>query len=286
MLLPASYLNGFAPRDGQPLYPSLWKGCVGAWNPGLGPTGLTLRDWSGKSLNGTLTNFSLNSAWTALQGKYALLFDGTNDVVASLGNVLPSVSSSTSFSYSQWAYFTAVPGVRCSITPIPAINSNDFGAEITVLSNGKLTIDASKANVSNVRFSMSTNVLTGQWLHIVGTWDSVAQVATLWQNGVSQGTVSYTAATTSATAVNTTSWFIGCENFAGSNGNFMSGYLDDFLVYNRALSPDEIRTLSTRRGIAYEMAPRRRSSAQVTVAPLRYNLFSGSIGNTDVIGAS
>ena len=274
MILPATYQNGFAPRDGQPLYPSLWKGCVGAWNPGLGPTGLTFRDWSGKSLNGTLTNFSLNSAWTALQGKYALLFDGTNDVVASLGNVLPSVSSSTSFSYSQWAYFTAVPGSRRSITPIPAINTTDFAAEITVLSNGKLTIDASKANVSNVRFSMSTNVLTGQWLHIVGTWDSVAQVATLWQNGVSQGTVSYTAATTSATAVNTTSWFIGCENFAGSNGNFMSGYLDDFLVYNRALSPQEIRTLATRRGIAYEMAPRRRLSVQSVVS---YSTFRPSV---------
>lgn len=56
MILPGRYANGFAPRDGQPLYPELWKGCVGAWNPGLGVTGLTLRDQSGFGRHGTLTN--------------------------------------------------------------------------------------------------------------------------------------------------------------------------------------------------------------------------------------
>ena len=76
MILPASYLNGFAPRDGQPLYPSLWTGCVGAWNPGLGPTGLVLRDQSGFSRHGTLTN---GPTFAASGGKYAMSFDGVDD---------------------------------------------------------------------------------------------------------------------------------------------------------------------------------------------------------------
>ena len=75
MILPASYSNGFAPRDGQPLYPELWRGCVGAWCPSLGPTGLTLRDWSGFGNHGTLTNMDPGTDWVLSGGRYALDFD-------------------------------------------------------------------------------------------------------------------------------------------------------------------------------------------------------------------
>jgi len=63
MILPGTYQNGFAPRDGEPLFPELWDGCVGAWNPGLGPSGLTLRDWSPYKNHGTLTNMDAGTDW-------------------------------------------------------------------------------------------------------------------------------------------------------------------------------------------------------------------------------
>jgi hypothetical protein len=63
MILPGTYANGFAPRDGQAIWPELWRGCVGAWNPGLGPTGLRLYDWSPYRNHGTLTNMDAGTDW-------------------------------------------------------------------------------------------------------------------------------------------------------------------------------------------------------------------------------
>jgi hypothetical protein len=55
----------------------------------------------------------------------------------------------------------------------------------------------------------------------------------------------------------------------GTGGFSLTGSIIEMMKHTRALFPQEIRTLSTRRGIAYEMAPRRRSSAQVTTNRLR-----------------
>jgi len=41
-------------------------------------------------------------------------------------------------------------------------------------------------------------------------------------------------------------------------------------IYNRALTPQEIRLLASRRGIAYELAPRNWSSQQIAAYRARY----------------
>ena len=55
-----------------------------------------------------------------------------------------------------------------------------------------------------------------------------------------------------------------------------AGNLDDVRVYNRLLSGWEIKLLATRRGIAYEMASRRRSSVQVVTGNRRRRLLIGA----------
>ena len=82
MIIPASYANGFAPRDGRPLYPEFSHGLIGNWAPCLGPTGLTLRDWSGRANHGTLTNMVPGDDWIVSDGRYSLDFDGSNDFVS------------------------------------------------------------------------------------------------------------------------------------------------------------------------------------------------------------
>ena len=61
-----------------------------------------------------------------------------------------------------------------------------------------------------------------------------------------------------------------------SNFGFSNAVIDDVRIYNRALSPQEIRILATRRGIAYEMAPRRRSSSAVQFNRRRRLLLGAS----------
>jgi hypothetical protein len=57
-----------------------------------------------------------------------------------------------------------------------------------------------------------------------------------------------------AQTINTT--YIG--KYRPQNVQHFSGQLDDIRIYNRALSANEIRLLAARRGIAYELAPRKR----------------------------
>ena len=73
-LLIPSYTSGFARCAAESENPGLWKGLVGLWVPSLGPTGLTLRDWSGFGNHGTLINMDPATDWVAGEKGWALNF--------------------------------------------------------------------------------------------------------------------------------------------------------------------------------------------------------------------
>ena len=253
MLVPASYANGFAPRDGRPLYAELWTGCVGAWNPGLGVSGLTLRDWSGFNRHGTLTN---GPTWVANQGKYALSFDGSDDYVDT-GNTLVSLSGATSLSFSFW-------GRRRAAGNILAMIQNNAGSTayngITPYSDG------------NVYFFIYPNFIS--YAHNSTDWCNYAMTfSSSTIKGFINGVQVASGAGPAAKGTTTDTLKIGVYQLGATHAN---GFQDDHFLYNRALSQQEIRTLATRRGIAYEMAPRRRSSAQVTTNRRRRIIIGGN----------
>ena len=75
-----TYQQGFARSASESAYPSLWKGLVGAWAMGLGPTGIaTLRDVSGNQNHGTIKGSMTSTDSVVSDGRYALDFDGTDD---------------------------------------------------------------------------------------------------------------------------------------------------------------------------------------------------------------
>ena len=286
MILPASYLNGFAPRDGQPLYPSLWKGCVGAWNPGLGPSGLTLRDNSGFGNNGTLTN---GPTYAASQGKYAMSFDGVNDYV-DYGTEI-NIYGLSKFSCSFWLYKTANTSAWVVNHYSSGVSgtADYFGADVgSVIPKASCYFGGSSRD--NYRGFESTDCITlNQWIHVVFSVDLVTTANTICTvNGLNKSLTVITSGTPPTTfkAKNAIPWTTSKLVGVAGSPAYSTLVCDDVMLFSSFLSRETHRLLATRRGIAYEMAPRRRSSAQVTVAPLRYNLFSGSIGNTDVIGAS
>jgi len=273
MILPGSYANGFAPRDGQPLYPELWRGCVGAWNPGLGPTGLTLRDWSGFGNHGTLTNMDAGSDWVVSQGRYALDFDGVNDKVQFGTTRLPSGGSARTIAV--WVYQTSYSNyvVPFSFGGLTALNAFGViiagaGGYVPGMINGNLVLELNERTI----WSGISTVPLNKWSHLsVVCPSSAINVVQLYIDGFS-ASVSFNnpAGTLNTTAVNP----------------MMGAYLDnwysqpalfaDLQVYNRALSPSEIRLLASRRGIAYEMAPRRRASSAVQFNRRRRLLIGAS----------
>ena len=82
-----SYKQGYARSAAEAANPGLWKGLVFAGMTSLGPTGLTLRDISGRKNHGTLTN---NPTWVKTNKGWALDFDGNGASVAVYDRALSS----------------------------------------------------------------------------------------------------------------------------------------------------------------------------------------------------
>ena len=251
MILPGTYANGFAPRDGRPLYPELWKGCVGAWNPGLGVSGSTLRDQSGFQNNGTLTN---GPTWAVNQGRYALSFDGVDDYVETSKSIIPigvaSISTWVKASSLVEGYFVS------EWSP----NNMYLG----VFSNNWIARSGDGASGASGLLSSSATVSV--WTHLCAVRD--ASTLTLFVNGKNS------ASTTATSYQGGSGTSLKLARLGGTT--YAACNLDDIRIYNRALSAKEIRTLYTRRGIAYEMAPRRRSSVQVTTNRRRRIIIGGN----------
>lgn len=228
------YRTGFyAPkRGGIPKYPSLWRGCIGAWAPCLGPTGLALRDWSGVGNHGTLANMDPATDWVASYGNYALDFDGSNDQV-----FIASANLETVHAISFWIKTTA----------------NNFVAIGGASGYYALYHDGSNlyySAVAGIFVAVSNSTLSsGAWRHYTVNRQNTS--VSFWIDGIQVGTTQTLASSNALEVAAFGSYAAG--NFA------MAGQLDDIAFYKRMLSPKEIALRASRPGIAYDLAPRRRS---------------------------
>lgn len=249
-----SYANGFAPRDGLPLYPELWQGCVGAWNPGLGPTGLTLRDWSGYGIHGTLTNMASDTAWVRNQGKTALNFDGSNDSVIASALTIGAVEGTIS----TWVR----PDTWTGNATIFSMRTTDF---LEALHNGGTLLFRYGNGSAGTSLTLPT---VGVWSHLAFVYNTASGLQYYINGNLSLSTnPTWPAIDVGGNLV------IG--NLDGSNLPF-DGLISDFRVYIRAISTSEIRLLASRPGIAYERTLRRRSSAAVAAFNRRRRLLVGA----------
>jgi hypothetical protein len=272
MILPGSYANGFAPRDGQPLYPELWRGCVGAWNPGLGPTGLTLRDWSGRGNHGTLTNVTAGTVWAPSQGQWGLTLDGTNDFVDMGKTINQIMGTVTRGAYTWWVRPTGTGNQSWW-----GRATNDLGAGANLgaqIFSGVIYVGWFLGSGGETRATVAVSastVVANQWQCYTVNWTENGET-TLFRNGIQIATIGSTPVySTSRTHT------IGYKIFGSST--YFSGDIGDHFIYNNPLPESQIRLLATRRGIAYELAPRRRSRVAVITSgfsALRPSILRGS----------
>lgn len=237
--MPASYHTGFAPRDGYPAYPELWRGCVAAWAPCLGPTGLTLRDWSGRQSHATLTNATTNAAWSVLSGRYAITLDGMDDFLQTSYNLPATADFSFSGSFrtnqsSEGNLFSnnnAQAG-RCDIKAT-SLNGSIYTPLLFI--NGSPSLLLYGTSQSN----------TNQWRSITVTRRGT--LFSMWLDGIRESTA------TSSNAIDQTLPFRIGSHAAPGGFQFLAGSFDSIMIHNRCISDQEIRLLHSRRGIAYEM---------------------------------
>jgi hypothetical protein len=178
--------------------------------------------------------------WVVSGGRYTLDFDATNDYVTTQYSVDLTADWSWSFWFRQTAYAhllgqgdgggVAVKGVY--------VQSDDVG-KIAVVHNGAVRIESAATTL-------------GAWHYVAVT--KTGSTATLYVDNVLTG--SYASTSASATSV----FEIGRIMFGSVYYYSGPKMIDDLRIYARSLLPHEIRRLASRRGIAYELALRRRSA--------------------------
>lgn len=195
-------------------------------------TASTAYDWSGNTNNAVIASANVTT------GKYsnALHFNGTTDYA----NITsPSSLEIPQWTFSMWIYRDADSGGYERLMQIQSVTGIGLGKYIQIDNNDKLAFGFWDSDGVNRYTSSSSAIATGQWYHIVGTFDGVRVF--IYVDAVQKATeaLAYTPDSTVGQPVN-----IGRLWYGGWNYGF-HGVIDDVRIYNRALSYMEISNIYT-----------------------------------------
>ena len=224
-------------------HPELWDGVVGAWCPSLGPTGTRLHDNSRFVNWGTLTNMDATTDWILSGGQYALNFDGVNDYV-SVGHS-QTFASGTQLTASAWVKRNAA-GVFAELLNkfSGTVASNEDGWLFRWDAANKLLFTVANSGSYGQYSATNANASTN-WNHVaaVHEFGTTAKTA-IYLNDVAVA-ASWTTGGTQVPDIDATSYpiIIGAQRYAAASYDLLAGQMDDVVVFNRILTPSEIRQL-------------------------------------------
>lgn len=233
--------NGYARGPGESVTPHLWPD-AGAWASGLGPTGATLFDVSGRRNHGTLTN---GPTWVVSEGRYALDFLAASSRYVALGQI-PNVVGSSTLTVSAWLN-------RASASDIIALGRYKINTRVSLQawSDGFLywVVDTGTASA----FYRLSDTSVG-WFHLAFVFDGSLAIASrirAFLNGkLAAGTTVFTPPTT-IPAYGSDEFRIGVMN----STVYSTGKVDDFFVDSRAFADAEIKQLfNLGRGGIFQLA--------------------------------
>jgi hypothetical protein len=208
---------------------NLNSGLAGYWKLDEG-SGTSAVDSSINGSTGTLTG---GPTWTTGQVGGAVDFDGTDDYInlgspAALdirGSITMSAWVKTDVLNTTQAIFSVGTRACCGTENYLHINWNAGG--------GTYRFIFASFGVASV--SSSSNLSSGVWYHVVGTWDGATRK--IFINGVLDGSTAQTSQPTD---------YLNAVIIGGGeagNGPYFNGSIDETRIYNRALSDNEVAQL-------------------------------------------
>jgi len=250
----------------------VWRDCVGAWAPCLGPTGLTLREWSGHARHCALTNMDAGTDWVISGGKYCLDLDGTNDYLLA-PTPLSVVVNAIEF---WWQPRTTITSASSEQDILHLRQSSDWYVALgssTVLVTGEyFTIrDTSGSFATSVADGGS--VTSGTLHHFLLSWSTTDARYDIWIDGVQKTLTA--AAGGHARQVTANLMCFGAYYNAGTPNTFSNGVFGGLSLWAQPMH-QFASLLGSRRGIAYELAPRRRAAGAVPAFNRRRRLVIGA----------
>jgi hypothetical protein len=169
----------------------------------------------------------------------AEFFNGTNDYVELLNP--PGLNFTGPITLEAWVQPSAVQGSEAYVLA-HGFNDNGSGEVVLRIENGQYQIASVFGRA--VYTVPASDLGTGQWVYLVGTWANGQW--TLYRNGVVVGTG---ADGVGPTVVNNANWAIGARgrwkyaDFYPINGleRQFNGAIDEVAIYNHALTPARVQ---------------------------------------------
>ncbi len=187
-----SYKQGYARSASESANPGLWKGLQGLWHPGLGPTGLTLRDVSGRRNHGTFTNMDPATDWVMTEKGYVLDYGAAINERVDLGTTT-FVSKSSPWSVAALVWLDSYPNAFPGIVRFK-VDDNAQNWRLNFSNNGAyqpITFGA-QSGFGRYRWDATGSAgPTNQWVHIVVTYNGTGAATignyNLYLDGLSVG---------------------------------------------------------------------------------------------------
>lgn len=261
-------LSRFATHENS-AYPSLWRGCVGAWCPSLGPSGAKVYDYSRRQFFGDVANATLATAWAVDRGQYCVDLDGTDDRV-DLSRATSLLQTHSRGAVSVWFSLDAIATTNMifslnataatGLSTVALYVNGDAGLNniwmIAYLNNGGYYNNPADNSV----------VAVGAWNHVLfcqgggGPFIYLNGVRRATNNGPLPGTTTASQWFSLLTNAADVSWGDYVSN--GTRAGRFNGKVDDLRIYDRVPGPEEARLLATRRGIAFTPRTRARGTPE------------------------
>ena len=207
------------------------SGLVGMWdfngaNMNWGAN--TVTDASGGGDTGTMSGMSKSTAPVVGRVGQALKFDGVDDIVT----VTSALDGYANISVSAWVYYVSSAGAQQFIVGEETV----YKVDIDAAGCGCFRfLTETGSNWGTTILSSATTLTPNTWYHVVATYDGTTK--RLYVNGVQDPNT----VTTSGSITNA-----GLSPTIGARGAGLdesSGKIDEVRIYNRALSPAEIKQL-------------------------------------------
>lgn len=239
-------------------------GLIGLW-PAASLRGAIISDGGGLNISLTATGSP-----TVVPSPYGLALSGAAfQAQSTLTMVVPP-----SITFAAWVNPTSVVARHDIISTGPTANASP----LLILNTGGIPL-FTKNGTAGV--TSPVHVVAGQWAHIAGTYDSASATWAIYVNGAQ-----------TATSVSAQTWTGSITVNISDSFATWAGQIADARVYNRAISPAEVRSLYTRAFQANDLEPMAvKSFANAFNQPLAVTststpTFLKAVGKVELITAS
>ncbi|MFD7101402.1 LamG-like jellyroll fold domain-containing protein [Streptomyces celluloflavus] len=176
----------------------------------------------------------------------AVKFNGT-DGYAQIGQTSgPHVDTSRSFTVSAWAKLDKKPSSPAIITAQAGKERPGFelyySKDLDRWVFNQYAEDKAGAGIIRAMGPKGGTAAVGEWVHLTGVHDTVADTLTLYVNGQETGSVKLGGAFYAGQSM-----YIGAGNYSGNPGAFFPGEIDEVRLYDRPVSAEEARQLFQQR---------------------------------------